>query len=251
MGELVKQIKEGLLGLIYPRLCFGCELPLGECADYLCETCAQQLLKIRAPYCEVCGQPYAGAMQMSFECSNCSGRHLNFDFAHAAYQSKGLARVLVHRFKYHGHFYLANLLGQMLNEALEDERLSEVGAEGGDDWVLVPVPLHSRRLREREYNQAEEMCRVLARLRGLPQVHALRRIRYTRRQAMLDRAERLKNLQGAFVISTKDRERKKIAGKCVLLVDDVLTTGATASACAQILFAAGALKVVVITVVRG
>lgn len=249
--KVAKNIKNALLGLIYPRLCFGCELPLGEKTAYLCETCEQQLIKIRAPYCEYCGQPYTGALPLSFQCSNCSDRHLNFDFAHAAYQSKGLSRVLVHRFKYHGHFYLANLLGQMLNESLEDERLSQVGVAGGDDWILVPVPLHSRRLREREYNQAEELCRVLARLRGLQRVNVLRRIRYTRRQAMLNRAARLKNLQGAFVISAKERERKKIVGRCVLLVDDVLTTGATASECAQILFAAGALKVVVITSVRG
>jgi len=155
----------------------------------------------------------------------------------------------VHQFKYRGQFFLARLLGEMLEQALEDPRIAE-DAESGE-WVLVPVPLHARRLREREFNQAEELSREVACRRGLPSVNALRRIRYTRRQAKLDRAERLTNLRGAFEISPKPREGKAIVGKRVLLVDDVLTTGATASECARALAEAGALKVVVITVVRG
>ncbi len=246
-----KNVKEGLLGLVYPRACYGCEASMAEQEGYLCQTCNDQLRPIKQPLCEVCGQPYSGDMSIGFRCSNCADRVLHFDFARAAYKSQGLARVLVHRFKYNGHFFLAALLGRMLGEAVKDPRIAITDPESDVEWILVPVPLHARRLREREFNQADELCRELARLHGLKMVNALRRTRYTRRQAMLDRTERLRNLRGAFVISSKVRERKMIAGSRVLLVDDVLTTGATASECAQTLSAAGALKVVVITVVRG
>lgn len=242
-------LKDGLLGLIYPRACYGCESSMVEQEGWLCEKCLDQLHPITRPLCDICGQPFSGDLMADFECSNCADRYMQFDFARAGYQSKDLARVLVHRFKYNDQFFLARLLGEMLNETLNDPRIADSDEDA--EWVLVPVPLHSRRLREREYNQAEELCRVVSRLRGLQMVNALRRTRYTRKQAMLERSERLTNLRGAFTISPKARERNSIAEKRVLLVDDVLTTGATASECAQTLSDAGALKVVVITVVRG
>ena len=244
-----KNIKNGLLGLVYPRACYGCEAIMADQKGWLCDHCRSQLHPITYPLCEVCGQPFSGDIAADFRCSNCADRFLQFDFARAGYQSKNLARVMVHRFKYNGHFYLASLLGEMLNKALDDPRILE--AENNVEWVLVPVPLHTRRLREREFNQAEELCREVARQRGLKMVNALRRTRYTRRQVRLERTERLNNLRGAFAMSPKTRERESIVGKQVLLVDDVLTTGATASECAQTLSEAGALKVVVITVVRG
>ncbi len=249
----VQSAKNALLGLVYPRACYGCESNLEEDDNYLCSDCRKQLHPIRRPLCEVCGQAYSGELTPPFQCSNCSDRILQFDFARAGYQSKGLARVLVHRFKYNGHFFLSGLLGEMLAATLQDPRLADVGSgeDEDDEWVLVPVPLHPKRLREREFNQADELCRQLTRSHGLKTVNALRRTRYTRRQAMLDRSERLKNLRGAFVISPRIRQRKEIHGRRVLLVDDVLTTGATASECAQVLSEAGALKVVVITAVRG
>lgn len=244
-----RDLGDGLLGLIYPRACYGCEAVMAEQEGRLCEDCITQLRPITRPFCEVCGQPFSGDLMDGFQCSNCVDRALQFDFARAAYQSRDIARALVHRFKYNGHFFLASLLGKMLNETLDDPRIAE--ADDNSEWVLVPVPLHARRLREREFNQAKELSREVARQRGLKVVNALRRTRYTRSQAMLDRIERLSNLRGAFAISSKTRERESIVEKKILLVDDVLTTGATASECARTLSDAGALKVVVITVVRG
>lgn len=252
-----RNVRDGLLGLVYPRACYGCEASMAEQEGWLCQSCVAQLYPITEPLCEICGQPFSGDLTVTFQCTNCSDRHLYFDFARAGFQSRGIARTLLHRFKYNGHFFLAALLGKMLNQALDDPRIAnpDDGIDGGAGdsakWVLVPVPLHSRRLREREFNQADELCREVARLRGLPMVNGLRRTRYTRRQAMLARNERLSNLKGAFAISPWAWERKMIEGRRILLVDDVLTTGATASECAQTLISAGALKVVVITVVRG
>lgn len=244
----LKTVRDGALGLVYPRVCVGCELPLEADGElWLCENCKPELKPVEPPYCDTCGQPFDGVMARGFRCSNCREIDLAFDFAVGAYRAEGLARELVHRFKYEKQHYLCALLGEMLRDALSDDRLN---GEPEKDWLLVPVPLHPRRLREREFNQAAELCRVFrreGRPAGFEYGDLLKRTRYTRRQANLDRADRLTNLEGAFAM-----RRDGVRGRPVLLVDDVLTTGATASECARVLREeGGASKVVVITVVRG
>ena len=114
---------------------------------------------------------------------------------------------------------------------------------------MVPVPLHARKQRERRFNQSVELARTLAKLTGLPWREALRRTRYTKSQAGLDRDDRLQNLHGAFAISR--RAAKRLAGRDVLLIDDVLTTGATAHECALTLKQHGIRRVAVLTAARG
>lgn len=249
---------EGLLGLVYPRNCDDCEAPLDESAgrELLCEPCRKRLHPIYPPFCQVCGQTYeaeVSAAAAKFRCANCADLDLAFDFAVGACRNEGLARELIHRFKYGKQHHLCRLLGGLLGQVFEEERL-EASLESGERWTLVPVPLHRKRLRERGFNQAEELCRVLRRARpgAFDLSNALRRTRYTGRQAVLDREDRLTNLKDAFALAGSRRIRAGIAGRSVLLVDDVLTTGATASECARVLVEDGdAAKVVVITVVRG
>lgn len=256
--KLTGALTEGVLGLVYPRNCAGCEDPLGADAGaaWLCEPCLRRLHPVAAPYCRVCGQAYEGevfAAAASFRCGNCADLDLFFDFATGAYRNEGLARELIHRFKYGRQHHLCAPLGGLLRGALEDERLAESLA-AGERWTLVPVPLHRRRLKERGFNQSAELCRVLRRSMGgqLDFAPVLRRVRHTGRQAALDRDDRLTNLKDAFGLARSRRLRRRIAGRAVLLVDDVLTTGATASECARVLVEEGdAAKVVVITVVRG
>lgn len=117
---------------------------------------------------------------------------------------------------------------------------------------MVAVPLHRRRQRQREYNQAEEICRVASRMRGWPMVDALRRGRDTVHQAGLDREQRLGNLSGAFRLRRSRRARHRLAGSRIILVDDVFTTGATTNECARVLIReGGAREVVVATSMRG
>ena len=253
----LRNFSEGVLGLLYPRNCVSCEIPLSaDGRRWLCEACEARLHRIEPPFCEVCGQTYEGVINSFFRCGNCNDLDIGFDFAMGAYRNEGLARELIHRFKYQREHHLCAPLGHLLADVLEEERIAASLAEG-ESWLVVPVPLHRRRLREREYNQATELSRVLNRLaaaRGIamPVVNALCRTRYTRRQASLDRADRLTNLKGAFALTKSDRLRRLVEGQSVLLVDDVLTTGATASECARILRDdGGASKIVVITVVRG
>lgn len=253
-------LRDDLLGLVYPRLCAGCNFPLSDARaredknagprrlGELCEKCESTLETIRAPYCSVCCQPFDGVMDQGFQCINCGSRRLDFDFATCAYRSRGLAREMIHRFKYERKHHLVRVLREMAVQSASDVRIDHGGSS---DWAVVPVPLHHRRLREREFNQAREIAIGLCRHYRWPLVPALRRILPTRRQAHLDRAERLKNLRGAFLAVRSHRRQQSIAGRPVILVDDVLTTGATASTCAGILKSLGAAKVVVVTPVRG
>lgn len=113
--------------------------------------------------------------------------------------------------------------------------------------AFIPVPLHHVRFREREFNQAEELTRLLSKQSGIPMWNALKRIRYTTTQTKLDRSERMENLRGAFRV----RHTHRVKGRHPILVDDVFTTGSTVEECSRVLLRAGAASVRVITVARG
>src|SRR5262249_21837498 len=133
-------------------------------------------------------------------------------------------------------------LGRWLDEALDDPRLADQHFD-----LVVPVPLHPARKRERGFNQAELLARELSRSRGLSLGKALDRIRYTTTQTQFDRNERMENLKDAFRL----RHGCNVQGLRMLLVDDVLTTGSTLSECASVLKRAGAHAVHAVTVARG
>lgn len=173
---------------------------------------------------------------------NCGDLELRFDFATSAYRSRGAVREMIHRFKYNKHLHLRHVLGRMLTEGFREARVRAAGLEG-----IVPVPLHPAREREREFNQAAVLAAVASGRLSLPVVDCLRRTRYTSTQTNFHRDERFENLDGAFAL----RRGMDVAGKSLALVDDVLTTGSTADACARVLKEAGASAVVVITVARG
>ncbi len=173
---------------------------------------------------------------------NCGDLELAFDFATAAYRSRGPVRELIHQFKYRGRMHLRHLLGRMLWEGFRDPRLQALRLD-----ALVPVPLHPTRRREREFNQAEVLAGLAGARLGLPVIEALRRTRYTLTQTNFHRDERFANLGDAFA----PRPGVEVKGQTLALIDDVLTTGSTADACARTLRESGAAAVVVITVARG
>jgi len=146
-------------------------------------------------------------------------------------------------------YQLAAELGRLAGRAFaEDPRLAEA-LEGG--WPLVPVPLHRRRHLWRFFNQAEEIARSLGRATGLPLCRALLRTVSTGSQTRLSRAQRLKNLKGAFALSREGKRFTAAGPPGAVLVDDVFTTGATTGECARLLRRSGVQKVVVVTVMRG
>jgi ComF family protein len=229
----------GLLDLALPRLCPGCREPVG--GDGLCPDCWSQLPLIAPPYCPRLGIPFVydpgpGILSMeAIAAPPAYGR------SRAAARYDGIARDLVHAFKYGDRPDLAILLGRCTALA---------GAEllAGAD-ALVPVPLHWRRLWMRRFNQSAALAAAIATLSGVPSApFALVRARATQRQVGLTRSERARNIQGAFRVPPESRSA--VLGRRLVLVDDVLTTGATAEACARALLRAGAVNVDVLVFAR-
>ena len=223
------------LNLLWPAHCTACDATLA--ADHalsrFCPDCTASLSPVTSPFCAICCEPFTGAIANDFTCPNCMGQPQHYAFAVAAFMSRGPIRAAIHHFKYGRRIALRLPLASLLLNALNDPRIA-----ARKDWILVPVPLHPRRLREREFNQSAELANSLSSLSGLPVVNALRR------------EDRLLNLKSAFDL--RWRAARHTSNRPILLVDDVLTTGSTANACAAILKQKGAAQTVaVLTVARG
>ncbi len=188
-------------------------------------------------------------MEGTAECPNCRDLNFPFDFARPAAANHPVVLSMIHDLKYRRHLHLAAELGHTAARAFSEDGRLAPALEAG--WPLVPVPLHRRRLRWRHFNQAAEIARELGRHTGLPLCPALSRIRRTDSQTRLTRAQRLKNLRGAFILSRAGEKFAAARPPGAVLVDDVFTTGATTAECARILRRGGVQKVVVVTVMRG
>ena len=231
------------LGFFYPEICQLCGEERAAIRDgFVGPECWQQVRFIRPPYCERCGLPFEGDLTTSFECTNCRELELHFISARSAVVARTVVLEAVHRFKYQRAWWFENFLADLLiREAAPPLR--------GQSWnFIVPVPLHPLKEREREFNQAEILARHLSVATNIPMnTKLLRRVSPTLTQTRLTKAERAKNMRGAFAV----REGVTLNGERIVLVDDVFTTGATTSACARALSAAGAGAVCVWTVARG
>lgn len=234
---------EPLWGLFFPNVCQLCEREPATKADgYVGAACRQDVQFIREPICDRCGLPFSGAITQHFECTNCKELDLAFKWSRSSVAAKGTVLDIIHRFKYNRELWFEPYLAQLWLQGARDT----LAGEAFD--ALVPVPLHPHKQREREFNQAERIVRAVAKEVRLPvRVDLLERVIPTRTQTKLDRKERAANVRKAFSV----RKGLDIKGQRILLVDDVLTTGATTSACAQALLEGGAGEVCVWTVARG
>jgi ComF family protein len=239
----VRRILESLLALLFPERCPACA-GFMDPGDGLCPTCAASLYPVGAA-CPTCARPEE--IPVGLTCRRCRRRPPPFRHARAAFRYGGELAVAIRRLKYGGggeagRPELARPLGRLLAPALA--RAASVAD------LIVPVPLHARRLRARGFSQAQALVRAARVLEPLPPVvtGALVRTRPTAEQAGLTRPARLANVAGAFAVPARATDR--VRGRSVLLVDDVITTGATAAACARALLAAGAGAVDVIALAR-
>jgi len=235
------KLLESAVALLYPPVCVVCgaDVPFRE---QLCDSCQGRASRIVAPFCRKCSQPFEGALEGEFTCANCAHRTLYFEAAVSAYRSRGVVRQIIHDFKYGRQVYLRHSITRWLEVAMNDERIS---AERFD--VIAPVPLHPARQRERGFNQASLLAELLSKQVSVPWKLLLERHRYTTTQTALDRAERIENLRNAFRL----RKNIDVRRLRILLIDDVLTTGATLSECARVLKNAGATSVYAVTAARG
>src|SRR5947209_8937453 len=212
-----------LVSLLYPPVCTICGANI-RAGAYLCDHCEGKAIRIVAPFCQKCTEPCEGAITGAFTCANCAHRTIHYDAAVAAYRSRGIVREIIHDFKYGRQIYLRHLVARWLHAALDDERL-----RGSQFDIIVPVPLHATRLRERGFNQAALLAALLSAQTSISSKPVLQRVRYTTTQTALDRSERIENLHNAFRL----RKNADVRGLRVLLIDDVLTTGSTLSECAR------------------
>lgn len=239
----VRSTLDALLGLFYPERCQLCGSAHARLQQGLvCDACRESVVPLTQPACHRCGLPFPGDMQHRFDCPNCRDRNPAFSRARSAVHAKGTAREAIHLYKYHRAFWLEPFLRELwVPAALAD--LSQSAWDG-----VVPVPLHPVRQREREFNQAERLGLMLADALGVPlRLDLVRRRSVTSSQTRLSRSERADNVRNAFEPGTGDR----IEGTRWVVVDDVLTTGATTDAVAAVLRRLGSADVVVWTFARG
>jgi ComF family protein len=233
MTPVLRQAGATLLNILLPPLCLSCARPVGA-AGSLCPRCWQEIDFIERPYCERLGTPFQSDMGYGLISPRAIAEPPAFSRARAVTRYDGPARMLVHRLKYSDRLDLSNAMGRWMARA---------GAEllSGAD-LLVPVPLHRLRFWGRRFNQAGELAKVVSRQSGVPVAHeGLVRRKATRSQVGLSSAERARNLTGAFRPGPLAGEL--VTGKRVVLIDDVMTTGATLNSAARVLRRAGAADV--------
>lgn len=241
---LLKELAEAAVGLVYPDVCQVCHARTATQVDgYVCSECWRNVRFIVPPLCDRCGTPFEGEISGEFECANCQELDLQFSSARSAVAAKGMVLDIIHRWKYLDAIWFEPFLAGLL------VREARPALAGGRWDFLVPVPLHRVRQSEREFNQAEHLAKALGAATGIMVRNDLvRRVQATATQTALSRDERAKNMHRAFAPAKRSDDAR---GRRIVLIDDVLTTGATTSACARVLRACGAEDVCVWTVARG
>lgn len=250
MKAPVAQFLRGVGDVVFPPSCVHCRglvehetAPAGRGFRHLCQRCAAQIEYVQAPHCSTCGHPFYGIVEGERVCVKCEGLEPAFREGRTTVLFKGPARALVIELKYHRGLHV-------LHDIAEIFRRSPPVLAGVRGGVLVPVPLHARKARERGYNQAELLATALAEAAGggTTVECLLRRTIDTQTQTAFDRRTRLANLKNAFALAPAAGVKPSLH---YILVDDVFTTGSTLNSCARALRRAGALKLDVVTFGHG
>lgn len=223
---------DDLLSLLFPESCYACEGAMARGEKYICTSCS-----IKLPYTD---SHVHGATELNpFQRRFWGKVPVRFTFSYLHFMPKGRVQRLLHKLKYKGAQELGEHLGQRYGSLLSDHQYSD------QFDLVVPVPLHKHKFRRRGYNQSECFARGLAASMALPhQAHALVRMIDTGTQTRKNRLDRWQNVEQVFQV----KQQQEIEGKRILLVDDVMTTGATLEACAVALLTAGAKEVSVVAI---
>ena len=234
----IKQIVKGIADAIYPKTCPFCDRIIKREQD-ICVECYSKLRYIEEPYCKKCGkQLHKQEVEYCYDCA--TSIHI-YKKGMAVFAYNDMVSKSIYRFKYHNRRYYAKAYGYAMAK-----RCGEMIKSWQPD-VLIPVPIHSKKMQKRGYNQAELIARELSALINIPiDNRCLRRTRHTKAQKELNRNERKKNLEKAFKISSNVVEYKKI-----VLIDDIYTTGSTIDECAKVLMEAGVKEVFFISLSIG
>lgn len=235
MGQFVPSAKRlvsswaaYLLDFIFPRVCLNCQQLLSDSQRYVCSSCWEAIERVHTQhplYCETKEKLLASGV-------------VNDLVSCFVFQTEGAFQRLAHAMKYEGFERLGVWLGRELGRTIQSAGLQA-------DY-LIPVPLHKRKFRERGYNQAELIARGVAEVTGMPvRTDVVRRRRFTETQTKLDLEQRKKNMEDAFEVVSERKDA--VHGKSWMIVDDVITTGATIQSCAGELSATGASRVIAVS----
>lgn len=239
--RLIRNLIKGLIEIIYPKVCIVCKktIPAASLNEFVCTECWEKVKINRPPFCQSCGRSLIGRKFIKNTCVDCIRNPLHFDRAFSPFLYEGVIKELIHAFKYKNKDYLGKTLGKPLSEFIK-----EYGVPMRLIDFIIPVPLHKTKLREREFNQALILSEYLSREFNKSILDGcLARRRNTKTQTELKDRERFLNVRGSFRLSGKET----VKNKNILLVDDVLTTGATCSEAALTLKENGANIVYCIT----
>jgi len=226
------------LDIIYPKSlkCLFCGGELPKVNDFkLCSNCTSIMQLLPGSTCTTCGRPLGGKYKMGM-CSECKDTEIYFDGACSVFEFSGIVQSALHRFKFEGEVDMAEAFGLYMAKKLKERK-----------WkidVILPVPLHEKRMSDRGYNQSYLLSAEIGRECGIDVLDgALIRKRHTESQVSLPKFGRIHNVKGAFAMV----DSKCIKGKSVLIVDDIMTTGATLNECSRILRESGARNIYCIT----
>lgn len=233
---------KAFLDILFPPLCHGCKAFIPDAGDlHLCTDCLDSSPLVASPCCTICGLPFLTEGGSDHRCGGCTEAPPSFASARAAVLFQGPVREVIHRFKYGRKVQHSRPLA-----LLAARQLGGYAAASAAD-LIIPVPLHIKRLRERGFNQAVLLGEILARKWHVPLAGKnLSRIRWTEPQVNLTASERKQNVRGAFAV----RDTAAIRDRKIILLDDVYTTGSTVDECARTLKKEGAAAVFVVTVAR-
>ncbi len=242
IAAIARRAGERALDIVYPPVCIACRRAT-ESHFGLCPECWPKMRFIEKPFCERLGTPFDVDLgQPGLLSPEAIANPPVFSRARSVAKfDDGPARLIVHRLKYYDRLEIARPVGRWMARA---------GAELLDDCdLLVPVPMHRLRLIGRKHNQAALLAQAVSRETGVPaEMHALERVKATPPQVGLSKAQRATNLQGAFCVS--DPGKLAVLDKRIVLIDDVMTSGATLNAAARVLLRAGAKRVDALTFAR-
>ena len=235
---MLKRIIRYFDELFFPTICPFCEKIMDSGKGLVCKNCIQVLPFVGEAYCSKCGKKTG---HNKFLCEDCIDRQHLFDKGRSVFCYEGMVAESLINFKYHGRKIYADTYAMWIERCL-GPWIRSIGVD-----IIIPVPIHKKRLRKRTYNQAELIGRNLGRRMNIPfRGSSVMRRKNTSPQKKLSAMERMKNMQNAFVITKNDFD-----GKNILIVDDIYTTGVTMDALCHELKKAGALKISFATVSSG
>lgn len=233
---MIQLVKNAMLNLLFPQdiSCVACDVDLDLEKAYrygLCDSCLKDIGWIKGPTCKACGGPLGQVTETGI-CYNCEKSVSYLENCEACFDYSGVGKDLIMDLKYNRKTYLGSVLASMMKDVIVSTYSQEID-------LIVSVPLHQSRLRERGFNQMDLIGQPLSQMLEIPYSDkALIRNRKTPKLKELDRLERKEVMEGLF-----SAQKDYVLGKRVLLIDDIFTTGATMNACAKALFESGALNV--------